>query len=263
MSTTPILGITEMEASQAQPHLIVNAASRKLEATVARSVLSQLNTPPGSPADGDRHLVGDTPTGAWVGHDFEIAYRSGTGWLFVAPEEGWLVWNQATDELLVYGTQSPVAWDVLELGGGSLTGAKVSRFSSVQSIADSTDTAIVFDTEVFDTGGYATLGTNADRLTPTEAGLYQVDGFVYWDSNATGTRFLYIASSLASSICGVADQQANQAGPTAMRVSGLVNLAAGEYIELYAWQDSGGALNVLDNAGGFEAYLSIHRVGNP
>lgn len=44
------------------------------------------NTPPGSPFIGDKYIVNTTPTGAWVGHETEIAIWSGEAWVFVAPE---------------------------------------------------------------------------------------------------------------------------------------------------------------------------------
>jgi hypothetical protein len=37
------------------------------------SIPTTLNTPPGSPADGDRYTVGNAPTGAWIGQEAQIA----------------------------------------------------------------------------------------------------------------------------------------------------------------------------------------------
>jgi hypothetical protein len=46
------------------------------------------NTPPVTPSIGDRYVVGTSPTGAWVGHENEIAQWSGTAWVFVVPNKG-------------------------------------------------------------------------------------------------------------------------------------------------------------------------------
>lgn len=56
-----------------------------------RSVDSIQNTPPGSPIPGETWIVGLSPTGAWVGHENELAEWSGSGWTFAAPTPWMLV----------------------------------------------------------------------------------------------------------------------------------------------------------------------------
>ena len=119
--TTPILGIEELAASQAQPHLTINAALRLLEAMAGLAVIAQNNTPPGSPAEGDRYLVGVSPTGVWVGHANDVAYYSGGAWNFVNPPLGAIALNVATDAILAYGLLSPVAWDEIAVGAQTLS----------------------------------------------------------------------------------------------------------------------------------------------
>ena len=41
-----------------------------------------LNTPPGSPTDGDVYIVGTSPTGAWAGQPNKIAVRHNGAWIF-------------------------------------------------------------------------------------------------------------------------------------------------------------------------------------
>lgn len=52
------------------------------------SVLSRIDTPPGSPTAGDRYLVIATATGAWAGKENQIAEWNGTAWVFTAPATG-------------------------------------------------------------------------------------------------------------------------------------------------------------------------------
>lgn len=122
--TTPILGMDELVASQSQPHLLVNAGLRALEVAAQIRVLDRTNTPPGSPADGDRYLVTATATGAWAGHEDHIAYYSG-GWLFLTPESGWIAY--VVDEAVHY--RFTTVWAEVNLAaydlGASSLGAPV------------------------------------------------------------------------------------------------------------------------------------------
>lgn len=112
--TTPILDMDELAAAQSQPEVIVNAALRTLEAAMQISALGFQNDPPVSPAEGDRYLVGDTPTGAWTGHAQDVAYYSG-GWLFLQPLPGWRAYVVGDSEY-VYDESSSGYW--LPGGGG-------------------------------------------------------------------------------------------------------------------------------------------------
>lgn len=63
------------------------------------AVLDVLLNPPGAPVDGDRYLVNGLGTGAWAGHDYEVAEWDGAAWVFVAYDEN--------DLLLCAGTLNP------------------------------------------------------------------------------------------------------------------------------------------------------------
>ncbi|MGN7613359.1 DUF2793 domain-containing protein [Magnetococcales bacterium HHB-1] len=52
-----------------------------------------LSTPPGTPASDDRYLVATGATGAWSGHDGEVARWDGSVWNFTTPFEGMTVWE--------------------------------------------------------------------------------------------------------------------------------------------------------------------------
>lgn len=103
MADTPNLRLTFLEANQAQKHITANEAFRALDALVQPAVESTgLNTPPGSPVDGSRYLVGPAPSGAWVGQGFAIAAWQDGAWAFYSPAEGWSVWDRATDAALTF-----------------------------------------------------------------------------------------------------------------------------------------------------------------
>lgn len=111
MSTTPLLGITDMEANQAQPEVIFNEAIRILEAMSPLQAHDQnLTAPPGSPQEGDRYIVPPGATGDWSGHGFAIALYLNGAWKFLTPIAGWICYVE--DEALYYQFTpgSPTGW---------------------------------------------------------------------------------------------------------------------------------------------------------
>lgn len=75
----------------------MNHNMRVLDALVQAHVLSRLTSaPPGSPASGDVYIVGPSGSGAWNGHDNDLAiWVAGdditSAWTFVTPRLGWSV----------------------------------------------------------------------------------------------------------------------------------------------------------------------------
>lgn len=75
-----------------------NPGFAKLDTLLHLAVIAKANTPPGSPTDGDRYLVGDSPTGVWGGHAGTIAVYlaiGGPDWAYYTPKVGWRVHNIA------------------------------------------------------------------------------------------------------------------------------------------------------------------------
>jgi hypothetical protein len=97
-----------------QPATPVNDSFLRTE-VLARGATSILSTPPASPADGQVHILGATPTGAWstFAQNDVVVWRSGT-WYRFAPFFGWL--KQVGTEVRRFdGT----AWVVVTGGGGA------------------------------------------------------------------------------------------------------------------------------------------------
>src|SRR4051794_36969757 len=75
----------------------------RLEALVHLTVIAITATPPATPANGDCYIVGDAPTGAWVGHADDIAvYYATGGWLFIDPAVGVRAFDRASDGYVRY-----------------------------------------------------------------------------------------------------------------------------------------------------------------
>jgi hypothetical protein len=101
--TTPNLALPELAASQAQKHVTVNEALNALDALVQLAVLDRdLAAPPPAPAEGQRWLVAAGATGAWAGHDNEIAAWQDGAWTFFSPNVGWLAYVVDEGALLAF-----------------------------------------------------------------------------------------------------------------------------------------------------------------
>lgn len=112
--TTPILGLPEIMPNQNLKHVTHNEALAIIDVLLQASVTSRTtDTPPGNKAEGDRYIVGSSPTGTWVGHASEIAVWDGVTWDFIAPAEGFRVW--VNDESKLY-VRSGFAWVDLNAG---------------------------------------------------------------------------------------------------------------------------------------------------
>lgn len=118
--TTPILDLDEWEQSQAQPHVTVNEALRWLECFAVLIVADKdLTTPPGSPSDGDRYIVGEGATDDWSGHDNEIAMYMGTAWAFKVPPIGTVAYVSDEDADYRFIGGSTGAWELIVDYAGS------------------------------------------------------------------------------------------------------------------------------------------------
>lgn len=118
------------------------------------------------------------------------------------------------------------------------------------------------DTEVFDTDAFHDNVTNNSRLTvPSgKAGKYVVVGAVWWDTNATGDRFIRLLKNGSTEL--VLFEAAAQGGGPRHNISCIVDLAVGDYVELGAWQNSGGTRTLGDATNDAALFLQMMRVGN-
>lgn len=95
----------------------LEAALRQLDGLVQANVIQVgLNTPPVSPVDGVRYVVGTSPTGVWAGHANEIARYSSvaSAWEFYIPQNGWLVFDQNTSSVYRYSGSTWSVWSVAD-----------------------------------------------------------------------------------------------------------------------------------------------------
>lgn len=110
----------------------MNRGWRMQQTLIQCNVIDIIDDPPVSPVDGDTYIVG-TGTGAWAGHDNDIAYwttqdldnPSGV-WEFYSPVAGWKASNQS--DSLEY-TFSGTAWEAALSSNQLLPTPGVGKFS--------------------------------------------------------------------------------------------------------------------------------------
>ena len=102
MDTTPRFALPYLAPGQAQKEFFHNEALQRADLLLC-PVVEELPrvAPPASPAIGQAYIVDSGATGAWVGHDGELAGFGEGGWRFIAATEGMSVIERASGELLL------------------------------------------------------------------------------------------------------------------------------------------------------------------
>lgn len=118
------------------------------------------------------------------------------------------------------------------------------RNSAGQSVANSTPTALTWDTEDFDTAGGHSTSSNTSRYTcqTGTAGKYRVHGVAYWTGNATGVRETWLRVNGVDVPGSMARMPSATTGAMTAEQETIVQLAVGDYVEVFVQQTSGGAL---------------------
>jgi hypothetical protein len=179
------------------------------------------------------------------------------------------VWVDDTDaavgDVLQLGTFK------LEIGAAATTftpdrfnilghGARVTN-SIAQSIPNVVTTLITFDTEYYDTDSFHSTSVNPGRFTIPFDGKYIVGGHVQYAAAPVGYREILIKINGATFIAVYLPVAT--AGNIAIYASlvTLYEFSVGDYVELHANQNSGGALNI-NAANNFSPEFWIHYLGD-
>jgi hypothetical protein len=135
--------------------------------------------------------------------------------------------------------------------------------TAAQSLTNNTLTKITFSTasatptiDSYDPKGW--FDNANDRIVVDQDGFYNITANVGFATNATGRRLVQIYVN--GSDRGSVNVTAATAGTTLLTVSTNVYLAATDYVEVQALQQSGGALNTVSVTGVYPV-LSVGRIG--
>lgn len=142
------------------------------------------------------------------------------------------------------------------------------RANATQSITASTWTSLNLGIEDVDTdpsgaGGHST-SVNTSRFVAVYAGWYAVGGGAHFAANVTGRRGMRFAvNGVLVEASGSFVQATSASATTVPGTMELVFLNVGDYVEVQAFQESGGALNT-GNTGSNEgnSRLDVKWVSN-
>lgn len=169
----------------------------------------------------------DGATGITTPYNGQLAYTADTGTLWQRHSGAWRAYPVTT--------------------------ALVSQFrqTAAQALANATDVAITFTTEDHDVGNAHSTSSNTSRYVAAAAGVYEFSGGVAYAASASGVRITKWAKNGAfingSDICMLGPGAGAAARIPARTIQ--VTLAVTDYVELQAYQDSGGSINTFVTSG--------------
>jgi hypothetical protein len=140
--------------------------------------------------------------------------------------------------------------------------------STQQSIPSGTDTPVRFDTDVYDASlMHSSTSTSLDTrfsVPDGKGGAYYVGANIFFSVvPGPGQRVLaYLRKNGATRLSPYTGYHGSTVGVTAVFTGGVFELSTGDYVEAIAWQETGGALNLGNAAGGVNgSVFSIMKVG--
>lgn len=162
------------------------------------------------------------------------------------------------------GAFDPQSWVTFKrLSGPAAIAANelvAARYSTTaqQSLTTGVNAIVDYDTVDVDTHGTVTTG-GSWKFTAPVAGLYSVSALCAFTANVTGNRELYVfKNGTGFTVLGAAQGAAT---PTYLNGSALIRMIPGDYIDIQAYQASGGALTLNPSASLTDMAVNIYRVG--
>jgi hypothetical protein len=116
----------------------------------------------------------------------------------------------------------------------------LARNSSLQSIPNATWTAVIMDTEIFDSGTYWDTGANTRFTIPT-TGKYSISSQAL--STSTGSACYMAIYKNGSAFVNV--ETRNNPNSSTMGRTTVLSLTASDYVQLYVFQNQGSAANYV------------------
>ena len=127
----------------------------------------------------------------------------------------------------------------------SLSQRSFAYTNSPQSIPNTTNTAMQFTVNLYDTGIHSTSVNNTRFVAPV-TGLYLCAGTATFSGSPTGLReiFIEVDGSVTNTYSLQTVASTGSGSTTSVSVSAVLQLNASDYVEFYVWQGSGSALSI-------------------
>jgi len=131
--------------------------------------------------------------------------------------------------------------------------------SAQQTIANVTFTALTWNGEEYDTSSFHSTSSNNSRITiPTGlGGYYRISGNVRFVSNGTGRRLVQLRKN--GGMIKETEVTPGASAELSLWTNCVLPFVAGDYLEIYVYQSSGGNLNIY--AGGDQVWFEAQYLG--
>jgi hypothetical protein len=143
---------------------------------------------------------------------------------------------------------------------GGLSGQNYPAFhanrTSAQTIANSTNTTIIFDTESFDTDSAYDTATGIFTVPTGKDGKYVIYAAYRWQSTAT---FSYNLKLFINTVEFTNASGGNNSSYNSNLLFVVADLSAGDDLNVTAFQDSGGSVDLTGS--GITTYFGAYRIG--
>ena len=161
-------------------------------------VLNSQNAPPVSPNVGDVYLVGNSPSGAWVGHAKDIAEWNGSAWIFTDGVQGDFLYNSTTALTYIFRSGNWVQTtgipalnngntisSGLKIGTNNARSLKFETANLERGRIDSLGHYYIYDTSLRYSNKYVQIDSLTGRLIATE--IPYNDGFIQLSGTVIGS----------------------------------------------------------------------------
>ncbi|GAH37496.1 unnamed protein product, partial [marine sediment metagenome] len=194
----------------------------------------------------------------------EVSGGSAPGWIantrsYIAAHSAEMGEGFAPELTVWYSLPEPEAGaEVYSEGNYFDIGARVYNNYS-QTIPDAVGTALVFNSERYDTGNIHSCTANSSRLTCKVAGKYMVVYNGRFLANPDGRRYFFIYLNRTTNI-GLAQAGLDTSNFLTIPLVTIYDLNVNDYVEIYAYQNSGSSLKIQQSSE-WSSEFTMQRIG--
>ena len=133
------------------------------------------------------------------------------------------------------------------VGGTNTPNFEVSKTDSNQSLSNNSVTKVTFNNEIFDSD--SAFASDKFTVPSGKGGKYFLYSSIKWNNDDRGIRAIYLYKN-GSYAKELFNQDGHDQGSQQASVGAILNLSAGDYIEVYCYQTTGDPENIIaDNIG--------------